>query len=132
MQILNVLRGGTLVQDIETQIPNCIKHEQGTPLARNSHSIIAEKGSLISRLIRAESALVNSHHHQGLKILGKNLKITSKAKDGLIESIEDTRREKFALGVQWHPELSWNTDKLSKNIFKAFIQECFNHNFLIN
>ncbi len=130
MQILNVSRGGTLVQDIETQVPNSVKHEQGVPLDRNSHSIIVEKKSLVSRLLTKKETLVNSHHHQTLKAIGRNLKVTSRAKDGVIESIEDTRPEKFALGIQWHPELSWNTDKLSKNIFKAFIEECFNNTLL--
>jgi putative glutamine amidotransferase len=126
MQVLNVVRGGTLFQDIEAEIPNCIKHEQGIPLSRNSHSIEVEKGSRIAYLKTIENPIVNSHHHQAVKKLGENLKATSWAKDGVIESIEDTRNDRFILGVQWHPELSWEMDGLSKNIFEAFIKECSN------
>jgi putative glutamine amidotransferase len=125
MQILNVYRGGTLFQDIISQVPNCIKHQQGQPLARNSHSINVTKNSQISRLItKSDGIVVNSHHHQAIKKVGSNLTATAFAKDGVIECIEDFSEEKFVLGVQWHPELSWNTDDLSKNIFSEFIKYC--------
>ena len=127
MQVLNVSRGGTLVQDIESEIENCVKHEQGKPLARNSHSIEFEAESLISRLITNKNEVrVNSHHHQAIGKVGKDLKSTAWAKDGVIECIEDTREDRFVLGVQWHPELSWQTDALSKNIFESFIAACKN------
>ena len=127
MQVLNVSRGGTLFQDIETDVENCVKHEQGKPLARNSHSIEFEDESLISRLITKKvDVRVNSHHHQAVGKIGENLKATAWAKDGVIECIEDTRNDRFVLGVQWHPELSWKSDALSKNIFTEFISACRN------
>jgi putative glutamine amidotransferase len=127
MQVLNVSRGGTLIQDIESEIENCVKHEQGRPLARNSHSIEFEAESLIARLITNENEVkVNSHHHQAIGKLGAHLKTTARAKDGVVECIEDTRADRFVLGVQWHPELSWRTDTLSKNIFESFIKACRN------
>ncbi len=126
MQVLNVSRGGTLYQDIETDIKDCVKHEQGKPLARNSHRLEFEDASLIARLITTnkDDVRVNSHHHQAVGKLGKNLMSTAWAKDGVIECIEDTREDRFVLGVQWHPELSWKTDPLSKNIFESFISAC--------
>lgn len=143
MQILNVERGGTLVQDIATQIADCLKHEQGIPKRRNSHSLEIKEENVLSRLITTDdmSAVdsndnsdisentidkikVNSSHHQAVKVLGKNLAATAWAKDGVIEGIEDTREDRFVLGVQWHPELSWKFDELSKNIFSAFVQKC--------
>jgi putative glutamine amidotransferase len=128
MQALNVSRGGTLIQDIETDIKNCVKHEQGKPLARNSHSIEFEEISLLSELITDKKDVrVNSHHHQAVGKLGVNLKSTAWAKDGVIECIEDTRDDRFVLGVQWHPELSWKTDSLSRNIFESFISACINY-----
>jgi putative glutamine amidotransferase len=127
MQVLNVSRGGTLFQDIESDIENCIKHEQGKPLARNSHSLEFENPSLISRLITNKNDVrVNSHHHQAVGKIGENLKSTAWAKDGVVECIEDTRDDRFVLGVQWHPELSWRTDSLSRNIFESFISACKN------
>jgi putative glutamine amidotransferase len=125
VQALNVFRGGTLVQDIESQVPDCIKHEQGKPLGRNSHGIDIEKESILAGLTGdVEGTRVNSHHHQAVKEAGRDLKVTARAKDGVIECIEDTREGKFVLGVQWHPEVSWETDELSGKIFKIFVSRC--------
>jgi putative glutamine amidotransferase len=121
MQVLNVSRGGTLYQDIASQIPDYIKHEQGIPRERNSHSIEIEENSLLSTLTAEEKVKVNSHHHQSIKREGNNLKVTAKTKDGVIECIEDVRKDRFVLGVQWHPELNWKTDNLSGNIFQSFV-----------
>lgn len=125
VQVLNVFRGGTLVQDIESQVPDCLKHEQGKPLGRNSHGIDIEKGSILARLAGdIEGTRVNSHHHQAVKQPGRDLKVTARAKDGVVECIEDTREGKFVLGVQWHPEMSWETDELSGKIFETFVSRC--------
>jgi putative glutamine amidotransferase len=124
MQILNVHRGGTLIQDIESQVENCIKHQQGKPVERNSHSIEIFDDSTLSRLITTSVVQVNSHHHQAIREVGKNLKATAQAKDGIIECIEDIRDNKFVVGVQWHPELSWKTDELSRKFFETFIEYC--------
>jgi putative glutamine amidotransferase len=125
MQALNVVRGGSVFQDIESQIPEALKHEQGIPLERSSHAIEIESGSLLSKLVGNKAdARVNSHHHQSIKEVGENLKVTARAKDGVVEGIEDTRADRFVLGVQWHPELTWKTDELSRNIFETFIARC--------
>ena len=124
MQILNVARGGTLIQDIESQLEDCLKHEQGRPVRRNSHSLRIESKNKISRLISTENVKVNSSHHQAIKNVGKNLVAIGWAKDGVIECIEDTRKDRFVLGVQWHPELSWEFDNLSRNIFQIFVNQC--------
>lgn len=124
MQILNVFRGGSLFQDIKSQVPNSLKHEQGVPLGRASHTIEVENQSFLKKLTGAGSARVNSHHHQSVKRVGENLKATAWAKDGVIECIEDTRAGRFNFGVQWHPEHTWKNDALSKNIFETFIKFC--------
>lgn len=125
MQVLNVFRGGTLIQDIESQITDCVKHEQGVPLARNSHSLRVEKESLLSSLTNDKNVLVNSHHHQAIGKIGRDLKATAWTKDGVVECLEDTRKETFVFGVQWHPELSWRSDALSRKIFETFVNQCF-------
>lgn len=124
MQVLNVFRGGTLFQDINSQISGVLKHEQGMPLDRNSHSIEIEKQSLLFRLKVTDNVRVNSHHHQSINKIGSNLKPTAWAKDGVIEGIEETRSDRFNLGVQWHPENSWKTDLFSKNIIETFVESC--------
>jgi putative glutamine amidotransferase len=123
VQALNVSRGGSLIQDIESQVPDCIKHRQGEPLERNSHGIRIEEGSILNGLAAAE-ARVNSHHHQAVREPGRDLRATAWAKDGVIECVEDTRTDRFAMGVQWHPELSWSTDDLSRRIFELFAARC--------
>jgi putative glutamine amidotransferase len=123
MQALNVARGGTLIQDINSQVERPLKHEQGPPLARNSHAIDLLPDSVLSgggsREIR-----VNSHHHQAIGKVGRDLRASAWANDGVIECIEDTRPERFFLGVQWHPELSWRTDELSQRVFNVFVERC--------
>lgn len=123
MQALNVSRGGSLIQDIEAQIDGCMKHRQGEPLDRHSHSVsIAEKNLLFD--VGGKAATVNSHHHQAVRRTGRDLRAIAWANDGVIEAIEDVRPERFVLGVQWHPELAWEKDKLSRGIFERFVSAC--------
>ena len=128
MQVLNVSRGGNLIQDIESQVDGCLKHDQGLPLARNSHRISIGGNGILSNLARAggdvEKIKVNSHHHQAIRTTGRDLNAVAWANDGIVEGIEDTRPTRFVLGVQWHPELTWNSDDLSRAIFETFISRC--------
>jgi putative glutamine amidotransferase len=121
LQVLNVSRGGTLIQDIASQVANSIKHEQGVPRDRPSHRISIAEASLVSTLAESETALVNSHHHQAIQKVGRELVATAWAGDGIVEAVEDTRADRFALGVQWHPELGWREDPLSRALFDRFI-----------
>jgi putative glutamine amidotransferase len=120
MQVWNVERGGTLVQDIASQLPAAIKHEQGAPRGRRSHRVSLLGGSLVAKSAGSESAFVNSHHHQAVETVGENLRATAWASDGLVEAIEDVRGDRFAVGVQWHPEIAWEGDEFSTNLFRAF------------
>lgn len=124
MQILNVFRGGSLIQDIGSQIESPLKHEQGIPLERNSHRIRIEEGSVLSRLAHDGEIKVNSHHHQAVKAVGRDLTATAWTPDSVIEAIEDTRDDRYVMGVQWHPELSWRTDPFSEAIFENFVERC--------
>jgi putative glutamine amidotransferase len=126
MQSLNVSRGGSLIQDIESEVKDPIQHQQGIPRDRNSHSIKVAAGSVLEIALGVGSLTtkVNSHHHQAIRNIGKNLRPIAWANDGVIEGVEDTREGRFAVGVQWHPELSWAWDGLSMDLFKLFIDEC--------
>ena len=121
MQALNVSRGGTLIQDIPSQLPNAIKHQQGVPRDRPSHAIKLAQPSLLLSLAPHDQVLVNSHHHQAVEKVGRDLIATAWTSDGLIEAVEDSRAGRFALGVQWHPELGWKEDRLSQALFERFI-----------
>lgn len=122
MQILNVARGGTLIQDIHSQMPEAIKHEQGAPRDRASHRVRLLTGSLLEGLAGAEQALVNSHHHQAIEKVGDSLVATAWTSDGLVEALEDARPERFTLAVQWHPEMGWKRDDFSMRIFRRFVE----------
>jgi putative glutamine amidotransferase len=123
MQVLNVSRGGTLIQDIESQWPNAIKHEQGAPRDRHSHTVRLLEESSLRQLAGADGAPVNSHHHQALGTLGRELVATAWAPDGLVEAVEDPRSDRFVLGVQWHPELGWEHDEFARALFQRFVSE---------
>ena len=126
MQSLNVSRGGSLIQDIESQIEKPLKHRQGLPLERNSHFVSLEPGTLLEAMVleTGSKAKVNSHHHQAIRNVGKNLMVAARASDDVIEAVEDMRAERFVIGVQWHPELSYRTDPLSGKIFETFVSAC--------
>jgi putative glutamine amidotransferase len=104
MQVMNVARGGTLVQ----HLPHHLGHEDhrrsvGT-FEGNDHPVRLEEGSLAARAAGEVHHGTLSHHHQGVERLGKGLEVTGWAEeDRLIEALEDPRL-RFALGVQWHPE----------------------------
>ncbi|MEP6703429.1 MAG: gamma-glutamyl-gamma-aminobutyrate hydrolase family protein [Acidobacteriota bacterium] len=128
IQVLNVSRGGSLIQDIEAEVESCVKHQQGQPLARHSHAITVEADSLLSQLVDRANlegrVKVNSHHHQAIRKTGDDLRSIAWANDGVVEGIQDVRDDRFVLGVQWHPELSWKTETLSRAIFEVFISRC--------
>lgn len=122
MQSLNVARGGSLIQDLASQTPGAIKHEQGKVINRPSHHIKIEADSPLARMAGGETARVNSSHHQAVNRVGRDLRVIARAPDGVIEAVVDTRPDRFALGVQWHPEIGWEKDKLSQAIFREFIE----------
>ena len=90
-QLLNVLMGGSLYQDLSLKGPDCITHQ-----------IRVEEGTRLSKLLGSGVCMTNSMHHQSVKELGKGLRASAYANDGIIEAIED--QEGLIVGVQWHPE----------------------------
>jgi putative glutamine amidotransferase len=122
MQSLNVARGGSLIQDLASQTPGAIKHEQGKAINRPSHHIRIEADTPLAKFAGGGTARVNSSHHQAVNKVGSDLRIVARAPDGVIEAIADTRPDRFVLGVQWHPEIGWEKDPFSQAIFKRFIE----------
>ena len=120
MQLLNVFRGGGIIQDIEREKPGSLDHQQGEPRERRSHWITITENSLLFGG-RKDRVLVNSHHHQAIERIGENLFVSAFASDGIVEAIEDSRPGRFNLGVQWHPEIGFRSDDLSKTIFEKFV-----------
>lgn len=121
LQILNVHRGGTLIQDIPTQVPEALSHEQGLPRERLSHRVRFKPEGFLSRVACRGELLVNSHHHQAVRTLGRNLNADAWSSDGLIEAVEDNRDKRWVKGVQWHPEIGWEKEEFSRDLFKLFV-----------
>ncbi|MBQ3437662.1 MAG: gamma-glutamyl-gamma-aminobutyrate hydrolase family protein [Fusobacterium sp.] len=120
-QLLNVAFGGTLYQDLSYRPNTFIKHNQSAKPSQATHSINIEENSFLFKVAQRKEERVNSFHHLALKDVGANLEIVAVAKDGVIEAIEYTKDENFILGVQFHPEMMFETNDFSKNIFKNFI-----------
>lgn len=117
-QIFNVVSGGTLIQDIKTNI----KHRYGDiPRNKITHNIKIEKNSLLFKIVGKEKIGVNSFHHQAVKDVAKGFRASAYAEDGIIEAIEG-KSSPFILGVQCHIEHLWQKNPLFKNIFVEFVR----------
>ena len=121
MQLMNVLAGGDLIQDLPAFRPTNINHEQPHPKDALWHGIEIVKGTKLWEMVRndAHQIKVNSTHHQAIDRLGKNIIVSAFAPDRIIEAIESITN-KFAIGVEWHPE--YQSTELDRAIFKEFIK----------
>jgi len=128
VQLLNVARGGTLIQDIPDEVGTSVEHRVKEPRFAIAHDVWLTPGTLLERTLRerleddADSFAVNSRHHQAPKDLGEGLVASATAPDGVIEAVEDPNH-RFILGVQWHPENFWRTGEF-RTLFEAFVDAC--------
>jgi putative glutamine amidotransferase len=124
VQVLNVARGGSLVQDIPDEIGATVNHVHRESPVTIAHEVWITEGTLLDRLmherLEGDACMVNSRHHQAPKTLGAGLSASATAPDGVIEAIEDPSR-RFCLGVQWHPENFYRTGEFSP-IFEGFVE----------
>lgn len=105
MQMVNVVLGGSLWQDIPMQLPGALLHDQSYPRDALIHPIeVAAPETGLGAVLAAEAALVNSRHHQGIKQVAPGLRVVGRAPDGLVEAYVGTDPEWWLEGVQWHPE----------------------------
>lgn len=123
VQVLNIALGGTIYQDINSQLENCLKHSQQAPKWYATHDVNLVTGTKLSKISSQKEWRVNSFHHQAVRQPAPGFVVSARAKDGIIEAIE-SRTHKFALGVQWHPECTWENDTGSFLLFKALIAAC--------
>lgn len=104
MQLMNVERGGTLWQDLPSERPESLDHQQSAAKHLAGHEVVVSSATLLAQLSGNSGPLgVNSTHHQAVHTLGAGLVASAIATDGVIEAIEDPALA-FFLGVQWHPE----------------------------
>jgi putative glutamine amidotransferase len=126
LQSLNVWRTGTLAQ----QLPRGLNHNAGRTVAQ-AHSVQLDPQSTLAKILREASALpidgvvipVNSSHHQAPEALGDGLRLVAwSPEDSVKEAVEGTSPDQFVLGVQWHPERTYDSEPASRAMFRAFIE----------
>jgi putative glutamine amidotransferase len=120
IQVVNVGLGGTLYEHLGEQFPREIDHTYPTAMRTTLvHEVRIEEGTHLAEIVGEPILQVNSLHHQGLRDVAPELRITGRAPDGLVEAVE-LPEHPFGVAVQWHPE--WMTDQQStRNLFKAFV-----------
>ena len=114
LQVLNVGLGGDLVQHVP-EVVGSERHKE-IPGTFSEHEIELVPGTRVQAIL-GDRAAVKSHHHQGLKRLGRGLREAARADDGTIEAIEDPSR-RFAVGVLWHPEAGEDA-----RLFESLVEE---------
>ena len=112
-QLLNVVLGGSLIQDIPTQVDTVVKHSGGA-----LHRIGVEKGSVLYKLFGEDSLTVNSSHHQAVNRVAPGVRVTAHAPDGIVEAYEYGDR---LIAVQFHPEGMVRTDESWLALFRHFL-----------
>ena len=118
-QLLNVVLGGSLYQDISEEFVTEIDHEQKLPRDLGSHTVEIKEKTKLRNIVSKNQMFVNSAHHQSIKIVGRDLMVNAVCNDGIIEGIEHKNLD-FCIGVQWHPEFL--IDKGDTDIFFEFIK----------
>jgi len=124
IQVLNVAAGGTLVQDIPTQVPHPLSHSSpvaGRPLSVVAHTVEVAAGSQLAALVGAGELGVNSAHHQAARDVGAGLVVTARAPDGVIEGLESPDHP-FCVGVQWHPEVMAESHPVMRRLFEGLVE----------
>lgn len=122
IQVLNVALGGTLIQDISTQVEGAINHVQLAPKHVTTHKVRLEPESMLSGILNRRTLQVNGRHHQAVKDAAPGLDVAARAPDRVIEAVE-WPEGRFVLGVQWHPEGTWRVDAPSRKLFQALVRE---------
>ena len=125
IQVLNVALGGTLYQDISSQLPDALEHHRprsrGYPSNDRAHAVTVKPGSRLAAILGATEVTTNSRHHQAVKMPAPELTVVAHTSDGLIEGIEISDAS-FAVGVQWHPENLIDKDPAMRRLFETFVE----------
>lgn len=121
IQVLNVAAGGSLYQDIESQVGGALGHYQKAPRWHPVHTISLSRETRLAEIIGSSRMSVNSLHHQAVRELGKGMVVAARAPDGIVEAIERPDAP-FVIGVQWHPENMVKTSPPMHDLFMAFVE----------
>jgi putative glutamine amidotransferase len=124
-QVLNVAMGGTLYQDLRSQVEGCIRHQQQQSSHYASHKAMVTEDSKLHAIYGSTEVMVNSFHHQAVKDVGEGLVVTARASDGVVEGLEKPDHPYF-IAVQWHPErqVEGPHHPEHKPLFQSFVDAC--------
>lgn len=122
IQCINVVMGGTLYQDLPSEHSSDTEHHQIPPYDVPVHSVKIIGDSPLYKLLKKETLMVNSYHHQAILTLAPKVSAMAVSEDGLIEAV-CVPKKRFIWGIQWHPELSCLVDENSRKIFSEFIMQ---------
>jgi putative glutamine amidotransferase len=121
-QVLNVATGGTLIQDIPSQLSGNVDHDPERERWETAHDVCILPGTRLRALLGKDTVAVNSFHHQAVKDVGRGLAVSARSqKDQLVEGLEAPDR-RFAVGVQWHPESFWNQRENFDALFAGLVE----------
>ena len=120
MQLLNVVLGGTLFQDIGREVAGAKEHAQAHDRTQPQHPVDVKDGTLLAEAVGRGQLMVNSTHHQAVRTCAPGAVVSALAPDGVVEAIESTTHA-FALGVQWHPELMLQSVPGHLGIYKVLV-----------
>ncbi|NPV26102.1 MAG: gamma-glutamyl-gamma-aminobutyrate hydrolase family protein [Firmicutes bacterium] len=121
IQVIVIADGGTVYQDLTSERPGSILHQQKAPRYHPIHQVKLVEGTQLWRIFGQVMLTVNSFHHQAVKEIPGEFIISATAPDGVIEGVESTRH-RFVLGVQWHPEAMWEQYPLFLRLFIALVE----------
>jgi putative glutamine amidotransferase len=120
-QLLNVALGGTLFQDIPSEVGGALEHNAKDERSSRVHPVEIEPGSRLAGSVAATSLSVNSLHHQSVRDVAPGLRISARAPDGVVEGLETPDDDWWVLAVQWHPEeMTDSPGSPDRGIFRAF------------
>lgn len=122
IQVLNVALGGTLWQDIPSEVGAAVTHTQKEPRERATHAVTVRGETRLAEVLGAREVAVNSFHHQAIRKLGRGLRDVAWAPDDVIEGIELPGAPMLVLGVQWHPEDLIEHDPAAANLFRSLVE----------
>lgn len=125
IQVLNVAAGGTLYQDLYSQLKEPFKHYQEAPRWFPSHEVAVDPATRTGSIHGVTTLQVNSFHHQAVNRVAPGFVVTARAADGVIEGIERPE-DPFTVGIQWHPEGMWERDSRFLAIFAALVDAAHN------
>jgi len=126
-QLLNIIHGGTLYEDLHSQVPGAYWHArpEGFPKLETMHRVTFPEGSPLREIFGCEWLCVNSSHHQAVRRLGQGLRIGAVSDDGIVEAVfgPDIERH-FMLGLQWHPERLFDKVYGHAKVFELLVEKC--------